>query len=150
MLSLNRNNYFEPFKISNYQSHQNNFIMTPKSLCIAILAFLFTLNAGAQSETNPKLVNTFPTNNGAVLVLGSWSNEIQVSDIKTDELKTMQKTIAVLKEQNEEQQKTIAGQKKEISLLNQEIRNIKKDYESLLKTIKDMDRKLTDLERKLK
>jgi septal ring factor EnvC (AmiA/AmiB activator) len=124
--------------------------MTTKTLFVSILVFLFTINAGAQSETNPKLVNTFPTREGAVLVIESWTNEIHVSDIKIADLKTMEKTIAILKEQNEKQQKTIAGQKKEISILNQEIRDMKSDYESLAKTLKEMERKLDAIERKLK
>jgi septal ring factor EnvC (AmiA/AmiB activator) len=123
--------------------------MTTKTLFVSILVFLFTINAGAQSETNPKLVSTFPTTDGAVLVLERWSNVIQVSDITTDDLETMEENIAVLKEQNEKQQKTIADQKKEISNLNQEIRDIKKDYESLAKTLKEMERKLDAIERKL-
>ncbi len=123
--------------------------MTIKMLCISIIAFLFALSASAQEETNPKLVNTFPTRDGAVLVMDKWDNLIQVSDISSLDLKTMQETVGELLEENEDQEKTINDQKKEINRLKDEIEDLKSDYKDLLQAFKSFQKQIDGLEKKL-
>lgn len=105
-------------------------------------------NAFAQREDNPKLVRTFPTKHGSILIVDTWK-EIHSSGINSNDLVKLNETVVLLERRNKEQEETITKQQEEIVKLQRENRAMKSELQNLQQTFTQLQKRLEAVEKKL-
>lgn len=122
--------------------------MGTKLLLIGFFLMLLATEISSQRETNPKLVSTFPTRQGSILIVDTWK-EIHSSGINSNDLLKMNETVLLLERRTKEQDETIKKQQSDIVKLQRANKEMEAKIQSLQRTVAQMQKSIDAIEKKL-
>jgi peptidoglycan hydrolase CwlO-like protein len=117
-------------------------VMIKKKYLFILLGLCLAIETSEQTLKNPQLERFGTQSSGNFLIVNSFK-EIWKSDIDSEYIKNMEKSIANLSKELKDAKKTILDQQKQITEMN-------KEFKSVGTTIKQLTKQVEDLQKKVK